>query len=243
MTPPRPGSVSPMSTQRGGRLRPGPDRDGHPVPRRRRASTSTAAQRLATHLVDHGHDGLVVSGTTGESPTTTDAEKERLLRAVVEAVGDRARVVAGAGTNDTHHTVELARSAEKAGAHGAAARDAVLQQAAAGGAGPALRDRRRRGRPAGDALRHPRPHRHADRVRLAGAAGRARAHRRREGRQGRPVRGVPGDGRHRPRLLLRRRRAEPRLAHPRRRRGRQRRRPRRTATTTPRWSRPSTAAT
>ncbi|HEX6919130.1 MAG TPA: 4-hydroxy-tetrahydrodipicolinate synthase [Actinomycetes bacterium] len=76
------------------------------------------AQRLAAHLVDHGNDGLVVSGTTGESPTTSDAEKERLLRAVVEAVGDRARVVAGVGTNDTHHTVELARAAEKAGAHG-----------------------------------------------------------------------------------------------------------------------------
>jgi 4-hydroxy-tetrahydrodipicolinate synthase len=76
------------------------------------------AQRLATHLVDRGNDGLVISGTTGESPTTTDSEKERLVRAVVEAVGDRARVVAGAGTNDTHHTVELARSAEKAGAHG-----------------------------------------------------------------------------------------------------------------------------
>ena len=77
-----------------------------------------AAQALATHLVDHGHDGLVISGTTGESPTTSDDEKERLLRAVVEAVGDRARVVAGTGTNDTHHTVELSRTAEKAGAHG-----------------------------------------------------------------------------------------------------------------------------
>ncbi len=77
-----------------------------------------AAQRLATHLVDHGHDGLVISGTTGESPTTSDDEKERLVRAVVEAVGDRARVVAGSGTNDTHHTVELSRAAEKAGAHG-----------------------------------------------------------------------------------------------------------------------------
>jgi len=77
-----------------------------------------AAQRVATHLVDNGHDGLVVSGTTGESPTTSDDEKERLIRAVVEAVGDRARVVAGTGTNDTHHTVELSRSAEKAGAHG-----------------------------------------------------------------------------------------------------------------------------
>ena len=76
-----------------------------------------AAQRLATHLVDHGQDGLVVSGTTGESPTTSDDEKDRLLRAVVEAVGDRARVVAGSGTNDTHHTVELSQAAEKAGAH------------------------------------------------------------------------------------------------------------------------------
>jgi 4-hydroxy-tetrahydrodipicolinate synthase len=77
-----------------------------------------AAQRLAAHLVDHGHDGLVVNGTTGESPTTSDDEKERLVRAVVEAVGDRARVVAGSGTNDTHHTIELSRTAEKAGAHG-----------------------------------------------------------------------------------------------------------------------------
>lgn len=76
------------------------------------------AARLASHLVDHGNDGLVVSGTTGESPTTSDSEKEQLLRAVLEAVGDRATVVAGVGTNDTHHTVELARSAEKTGAHG-----------------------------------------------------------------------------------------------------------------------------
>jgi 4-hydroxy-tetrahydrodipicolinate synthase len=75
------------------------------------------AQRLAAHLVDERCDGLVISGTTGESPTTTDEEKERLLRAVVEAVGDRAHVVAGVGTNDTAHTVELARQAEKAGAH------------------------------------------------------------------------------------------------------------------------------
>lgn len=76
------------------------------------------AAALATHLVDAGCDGLVVSGTTGESPTTTDVEKERLVRAVVEAVGDRAHVVAGVGTYDTHHTVELAGQAEKAGAHG-----------------------------------------------------------------------------------------------------------------------------
>jgi 4-hydroxy-tetrahydrodipicolinate synthase len=77
------------------------------------------AARLATHLVDEqANDALVVNGTTGESPTTTDAEKEQLVRAVVEAVGDRAKVVAGVGTNDTRHTVELAAAAEKAGAHG-----------------------------------------------------------------------------------------------------------------------------
>ncbi|CDR06063.1 4-hydroxy-tetrahydrodipicolinate synthase [Streptomyces iranensis] len=76
------------------------------------------AQRLAAHLVEAGNDGLIVNGTTGESPTTSDAEKAQLVRAVVEAVGDRAHVVAGAGTNDTRHSVELARAAEQAGAHG-----------------------------------------------------------------------------------------------------------------------------
>lgn len=77
------------------------------------------AARLAVHLVDEQeHDGLVVNGTTGESATTTDAEKDRVLRAVVEAVGDRATVIAGVGTNDTAHTLELTRAAEKAGADG-----------------------------------------------------------------------------------------------------------------------------
>ncbi|MBW5483158.1 4-hydroxy-tetrahydrodipicolinate synthase [Streptomyces bambusae] len=76
------------------------------------------AQQLAAHLVDAGNDGLIINGTTGESPTTTDAEKSDLVRAVLEAVGDRAHVVAGIGTNDTHHTLELARQAERDGAHG-----------------------------------------------------------------------------------------------------------------------------
>ncbi|AJT64024.1 4-hydroxy-tetrahydrodipicolinate synthase [Streptomyces chattanoogensis] len=76
------------------------------------------AQRLAAHLVDAGNDGLVVSGTTGESPTTSDAEKAQLVRAVVDAVGDRAFVLAGVGTNDTRHSLELARAAQDAGAHG-----------------------------------------------------------------------------------------------------------------------------
>jgi 4-hydroxy-tetrahydrodipicolinate synthase len=76
------------------------------------------AQRLAAHLVDQGNDGLVVNGTTGESPTTSDDEKDRLVRAVLEAVGDRAHVIAGVGTNDTAHSVTLARQAERSGAHG-----------------------------------------------------------------------------------------------------------------------------
>lgn len=77
------------------------------------------AQVLATALVDAGNDGLVISGTTGESPTTSNDEKDRLLRAVIEAVGDRAVVIAGVGTNDTAHTIELAHAAQKAGADGA----------------------------------------------------------------------------------------------------------------------------
>jgi 4-hydroxy-tetrahydrodipicolinate synthase len=76
------------------------------------------AQRLAAHLVDAGNDGLVISGTTGESPTTDTTEKENLLRAVVEAVGDRAFVVAGVGTNDTRRSIQLAHQAVAAGAHG-----------------------------------------------------------------------------------------------------------------------------
>lgn len=75
-------------------------------------------QKVARHLVDHGHDGLVVSGTTGESATTTVAEDAETLAAVKDAVGDRARIVAGVGTNDTRTTVELAQQAEKVGADG-----------------------------------------------------------------------------------------------------------------------------
>jgi 4-hydroxy-tetrahydrodipicolinate synthase len=74
--------------------------------------------RVAAHLVDHGHDGVVVSGTTGESPTCSIVECGDLLRAVKDAVGDRATVVAGVGTNATAHSVELARQAEKLGADG-----------------------------------------------------------------------------------------------------------------------------
>lgn len=77
-----------------------------------------AAARLAEHLVDSGHDGLVLSGTTGESPTVNDAEQDAVLRAVVEAVGDRATIVAGVGTFDTAHSIHLAAAAAAAGADG-----------------------------------------------------------------------------------------------------------------------------
>lgn len=77
-----------------------------------------AAGKLAARLLGDGCDGLVLNGTTGESPTTTDAEKAALIRAVREAVGPAAPLVAGVGTADTRHTVELARQAEAAGADG-----------------------------------------------------------------------------------------------------------------------------
>ncbi len=74
--------------------------------------------RVASHLVDHGNDGIVVSGTTGEAPTTSVAEDGAILRAVIDAVGDRCTIVAGVGTNHTEHSVELARQAQDAGADG-----------------------------------------------------------------------------------------------------------------------------
>ncbi len=79
---------------------------------------TAAAARLAAHLVDSGCDGLVLSGTTGESPTTTDDEKLTLLRTVMEAVGDRARIIAGAGSYDTAHSIHLAKACAAEGAHG-----------------------------------------------------------------------------------------------------------------------------
>jgi 4-hydroxy-tetrahydrodipicolinate synthase len=75
------------------------------------------AAGLAEHLIDSGCDALVLNGTTGEAPTTTDAEKTAVLRAVLGAVGDRARVIAGVGTNATAHSIEQARAAQAAGAH------------------------------------------------------------------------------------------------------------------------------
>src|SRR5688500_7114487 len=79
----------------------------------------TGAQELAAHLVDRqAHDGLVIMGTTGEAPTMSDGEQHAVLEAVMDAVGDRAKVVAGVGTYDTAHSIERARSAAGLGVHG-----------------------------------------------------------------------------------------------------------------------------
>jgi len=75
-----------------------------------------AFQRLARHLVENGSDGLVVAGTTGESPTLSDDERLALLRAAIEAVGDDATVVAGTGTYSTAHSVHLTEEAHELGA-------------------------------------------------------------------------------------------------------------------------------
>ncbi len=73
---------------------------------------------LAQHLLSTGHDTIVVNGTTGEAPTTSDEEKGQIIKVVLEAVGPRAKVIAGAGNNETSHSVEQALRAQKAGAHG-----------------------------------------------------------------------------------------------------------------------------
>lgn len=78
----------------------------------------TQAAALVKHLIDNGSDGIVVAGTTGESPTLSDDEKIRLVRTVKEAVGGRAAVVAGTGTNDTKHSIHLTKEAQRAGADG-----------------------------------------------------------------------------------------------------------------------------
>jgi 4-hydroxy-tetrahydrodipicolinate synthase len=71
---------------------------------------------LANHLLSTGHDAIVVNGTTGEAPTTSDDEKDQIIKVVLEAVGKRAKVIAGAGNNETSHSVEQAKRAQVAGA-------------------------------------------------------------------------------------------------------------------------------
>ena len=75
-------------------------------------------ETLAKHLVSTGHDAIVVSGTTGEAPTTNDDEKDEIIRVVKSAVAGKAKVIAGAGNNETAHSVEQAIHAQKVGADG-----------------------------------------------------------------------------------------------------------------------------
>ena len=75
-------------------------------------------ETLATHLVAHGHDGIVVNGTTGEAPTTKSSEKEEIIRVVRNAVGSSIKVLSGAGDNETEYSINQAKRTEKAGADG-----------------------------------------------------------------------------------------------------------------------------
>ncbi|MEY3093917.1 MAG: 4-hydroxy-tetrahydrodipicolinate synthase [Actinobacteria bacterium] len=75
-------------------------------------------EKLAQHLVDTGHDGIVVNGTTGEAPTTSDEEKIEIIKVVLKATSGKAKIVAGAGNNETSHSIEQAEMAAKAGADG-----------------------------------------------------------------------------------------------------------------------------
>ncbi|MDT3698909.1 MAG: 4-hydroxy-tetrahydrodipicolinate synthase [Thermincola sp.] len=76
------------------------------------------ARKLARYLVENGSDGIVVAGTTGESPTLTNEERNKLVEAVVNEVGDRAKVIVGTGNNDTFDSMGMTKDAEKTGAHG-----------------------------------------------------------------------------------------------------------------------------
>ena len=75
-------------------------------------------EKIAAHLVSTGHDGIVLNGTTGEAPTTSDDEKDQIIKVVRKVVGDKVKIVAGAGNNETSHSVEQAQRAAKAGADG-----------------------------------------------------------------------------------------------------------------------------
>jgi len=75
-------------------------------------------EKIAAHLVSIGHDGIAVNGTTGEAPTTSDEEKDQIIKVVRKVVGDKIKIIAGAGNNETSHSVEQAKNAAKAGADG-----------------------------------------------------------------------------------------------------------------------------
>ncbi len=138
--------------------------------------------RIAAHLVDNGHDGVVVSGTTGESPTTTTEEDGAILAAVKDAVGDRATVVAGVGTNSTAHSVELAEQAAKIGADGLLLVTPYYNKPGQAGVLHHFTTVCEATDVPGDAVRRPGPHRHPDRPRDLRGRPAARDRRRGQGR-------------------------------------------------------------
>jgi 4-hydroxy-tetrahydrodipicolinate synthase len=75
-------------------------------------------EKIAAHLISTGNDGIAVNGTTGEAPTTSDDEKDQIIKTVRKVVGDQVKIIAGAGNNETSHSVEQAKRAAKAGADG-----------------------------------------------------------------------------------------------------------------------------
>jgi len=155
-----------------------------------------AAQKVARHLVDGGNDALVLNGTTGEAPTTSDEEKVRIIQAVREAVGDGIKLVAGVGTNDTAHTIACAQQAEAAGADGLLVVTPYYNK-------PPQDGLRAHFTAVADATGLPNmlydipgPGRGGDQDRDADRARRAPADRRGEGRQGRHRRDHQGAGEH-----------------------------------------------
>ena len=160
---------------------------------------------LARHLVDNGSDGLVVTGTTGESPTLSDDERFELYAAALDEVGDRATVVAGTGTYDTRHSVHLTEKADELGVDAVLIVTPVLLEAAAARHRRALQGRRRGHREAGRRLQHPRPGRDQHRAGDDRRAGADRERARGQAGQRRPRAGAP-DRRARARPVRRRRR-------------------------------------
>ncbi len=132
-----------------------------------------AFARLADHLLENGSDGLVVAGTTGESPTLTDDEKVALFRHAVEVAGGRGPVIAGTGSNDTEHSVALTRRAEDAGVDGVLVVTPYYNKPPERGLRAHFAGRRRGHDAAGDHLQHPVALRRQSGARAAGRARRA----------------------------------------------------------------------
>ena len=152
------------------------------TPFRDGAFDEAAFRKFVRWQIEQGSHGLVPTGTTGESPTLTHAEHDRVVEACIDEAGGRVPVIAGAGSNSTAEAVERAQHAEKRGRRRRAGGDAVLQQADAGGPLRPLQGRQRRGRHSDHHLQHPAALRRRHERRDDGAAVRTEEHRRREGR-------------------------------------------------------------